>query len=182
MVTRPITFWKDSGHLNYSNQADLTDKSNGKPIIAKLPKKITITPYLKIEAPGGLKIDIRTDNYKGGSEYNVRTEYITKEGLQEFETFGYMNGHEVQYTIPAGVKIIELKYRETRYNTERLGQFSCDDPFFNSLWEKSYNTLNVNLRDAIQDPDRERAQWWGDAVILLGEILYAGDEIGILSI
>ena len=79
-----------------------------------MPKKITITPYLQIAGPAGLAIDIRTDNYKGGSEYNVRTEYITREGVQEFETPGYMNGHEVLYTIPAGIQIIALKYRETR--------------------------------------------------------------------
>jgi alpha-L-rhamnosidase len=35
--------------------------------------------------------------------------------------------------------------------------------------------MNVNMRDAIQDPDRERAQWWGDVVIVLGEILYSCD-------
>lgn len=182
LIKRPIPLWKDLGLANYVNQPDLPDISTGKLIIAKLPKNITITPYLKIEAPAGLKIDIRTDNYKGGSEYNVRTEYITKEGVQEFETFGYMNGHEVHYTIPAGVKIISLKYRETRYNTERVGQFVCNDSFYNKLWDKSYNTLNVNLRDAIQDPDRERAQWWGDAVILMGEILYACDSKGVLAI
>lgn len=182
MVKRPIPLWKDSGLINYVNQSDLPVQSAGNIIVAKLPKNITITPYLKIEAPDGLKIDIRTDNYKGGSEYNVRTEYITREGVQEFETFGYMNGHKVLYTIPSGVKIIELKYRETRYNTERVGEFLCDDLFFNKLWEKSYNTLNVNLRDAIQDPDRERAQWWGDAVILMGEIQYACDGNGTLAI
>ena len=182
LVKRPIPLWNDSGLLTYTNQSDIPKQSDGKPVIARLPKNITITPYIKIIAPPGLKIDIRTDNYKGGSEYNVRTEYITKEGEQEFETFGYMNGHEVQYSIPAGVKIISLKYRETRYNTERVGEFLCDDSFYNKLWQKSYNTLNVNMRDAIQDPDRERAQWWGDAVILMGEILYACDENGKLAI
>ena len=160
LVKRPIPLWKNSGLIPYVNQADIPKQSDGKLIIAKLPKNITITPYLKIIAPAGLKIDIRTDNYKGGSEYNVRTEYITKEDEQDFETFGYMNGHEVLYNIPAGVKIISLKYRETRYNAERVGEFSCDDSFYNKLWQKSYNTLNVNMRDAIQDPDRERAQWW----------------------
>lgn len=182
MVKRPIPFWANSGLVDYTNPSDFPDETDGKPIIAKLPKNITITPYLKIKARAGLKLDIRTDNYKGGSEYNVRTEYITKEGVQEFETFGYMNGHEVQYTIPEGVKIIALKYRETRYNTELAGEFLCNDSFYNKLWEKSYNTLNVNLRDAIQDPDRERAQWWGDAVILMGEILYACDKNGIPAI
>lgn len=182
LIKRPIPLWKDGGLRNYSNQSSLQTESDDKVIIAKLPKNITITPYLEIVAPAGIKIDIRTDNYKGGSEYNVRTEYITKEGVQEFETPGYMNGHEVLYTIPAGVKIIALKYRETRYNTEQVGKFVCNDSFYNKLWEKSYNTLNVNLRDAIQDPDRERAQWWGDAVILMGEILYACDSNGTLAI
>jgi len=179
---RPIPMWNDSGLVVYENDAELPRTSNGDTVVAKLPKNITITPYLKIDAPSGLKIDIRTDNYKGGSEYNVRTEYVTKEGVQDFETFGYMNGHEVRYAIPEGVNILELKYRETRYDTERVGVFTTDDPFFNTLWEKSYHTLNVNLRDAIQDPDRERAQWWGDAVILLGEILYACDGNGQLAI
>ena len=178
LIKRPIPLWKDSGLLTYVNDAGIPKQSNGKLIIAKLPKNITVTPYLEIAAPAGLKIDMRTDNYKGGSEYNVRTEYITKEGIQQFETFGYMNGHEVLYNIPAGVKIISLKYRETRYNAERVGEFSCSDSFYNKLWQKSYNTLNVNMRDAIQDPDRERAQWWGDAVIEIGEILYACDTNG----
>lgn len=182
LVKRPIPLWNDSGLISYMNQADIPKQATGKLIVAKLPKNITITPYLQISAPAGLTIDIRTDNYKGGSEYNVRTEYVTKEGEQEFETLGYMNGHEVLYNIPEGVKIISLKYRETRYNTERVGEFSCDDPFYNKLWEKSYNTLNVNMRDAIQDPDRERAQWWGDAVIEMGEILYACDTNGYFAI
>ncbi|SEL63347.1 alpha-L-rhamnosidase-related protein [Parapedobacter koreensis] len=179
---RPIPMWYDSGLVAYENDAELYRTSSGDTVVAKLPKNISITPYLKIDAPSGLKIDIRTDNYKGGSEYNVRTEYVTREGVQEFETFGYMNGHEVRYAIPQGVKILELKYRETRYDTERVGVFVVDDPFYHVLWEKSYNTLNINLRDAIQDPDRERAQWWGDAVILLGEILYACDGNGQLAI
>lgn len=182
LVKRPIPMWYDSGRVAYENNMELPEVANGDTVIAKLPKNITITPYLKIDAPAGRKIDIRTDNYKGGSEYNVRTEYITKEGLQEFETYGYMNGHEVRYAIPEGIRILSLKYRETRYDTERVGEFRVDDPFINTLWEKSYNTLNVNLRDAIQDPDRERAQWWGDAVIMLGEMLYVCDNNGHLAI
>ena len=39
------------------------------------------------------------DNYEGGSERNVRAEYITREGEQEYESYGWMNGHEVYYII-----------------------------------------------------------------------------------
>lgn len=29
-----------------------------------------------------------------------------------------MNGHEVYYIIPEGVKVLDVKYRETGYNTD----------------------------------------------------------------
>jgi len=175
LVERPIPLWKVEALNKYENYAQLPKVSDGKPIIANLPRNITISPYLKIKAPAGLTIDMRTDNYKGGSEYNYRSEYITKEGVQEFESLAYLNGHWMIYSIPSGVEILELRYRETRYNTEFTGSFDCDDPFLNSLWFKCRNTMNVNMRDAIQDPDRERAQWWGDAAIVLGEILHSCD-------
>jgi alpha-L-rhamnosidase len=168
---RPIPLWYDSGLQPYRDTATV----NGK-LSAQLPRNITVSPYFKIEAPAGLFIDIRTDNYYGGSEPNVRTEYITRAGVQEFETPGYMNGHTVHYQFPPGVKVLDVKYRETKYNTEYVGLFQCNDAFYNSLWQKSANTLNVNMRDAIQDPDRERAQWWGDAVIILEEIFYCCDR------
>jgi alpha-L-rhamnosidase len=172
---RPFKMLKDLGLTPYLK---VSTKALGDTAIqyrAQLPKNLTITPYLDIEAPAGQKIDIRTDNYKGGSEYNVRTEYISKNGRQQFESFGYMNGHEVIYTLPKSVKVRQLKYRETRFNTEYTGYFYSSDPALNSLWIKAQNTLNVNLRDAIQDPDRERAQWWGDNVIIMGEMFYTCD-------
>lgn len=175
---RPFPQWFDSGLIQYENSF----KGQEGKVVMKLPKNITITPYLKIEAPDGLLIDIRTDNYFGGSEPNVRAEYITKKGIQEFEALAYMNGHEVIYTFPAGVKILDLKYRETKYNTKHVGYFKSDNEFFNSLWQKCLNTMNVNMRDAIQDPDRERSQWWGDAVIILEEIFYSCDRNGIPAI
>ena len=113
----------------------------------------------------------------GGGEAQVRAEYITRAGVQEYESLGWMSGHEVHYTIPAGVKVLALKYRETGYDTEFDGSFTCDDPYFNSLWEKAHRTLYVNMRDTYFDcPDRERAQWWGDLVIDLGEAFYVLDR------
>jgi alpha-L-rhamnosidase len=172
---RPIKMLKDLGLTSYLKVSTTTLGDTAIQYRAQLPKNLTITPYLDIEAPKGQKIDIRTDNYKGGSEYNVRTEYLSKSGRQKFETFGYMNGHEVIYTLPKTVKVRQLKYRETRFNTEYLGYFHSSDPALNALWIKAQNTLNVNLRDAIQDPDRERAQWWGDNVIIMGEMFYTCD-------
>lgn len=176
---RPIPLWQDNGLKNYEQK--WTQDSSGI-ITAKLPKNLSITPYFKIDATAGWLVDIRTDNYLGGSEPNIRTEYVTKSGVQEFETPAYMNGHQVIYSFPKQVKVLELKYRETRYNTSYVGSFASSDSFLNKLWEKSINTMNVNMRDAIQDPDRERAQWWGDVVIILEEIFYSCDSNGMLAI
>jgi hypothetical protein len=121
-------------------------------------------------------IDIRMDNYRGGKQPNVRAEYVTREGVQEYENPGWMNGHEVHYTIPAGFEILALRYRETGYDTDFTGSFECDDEFLNRYRQKALRTLYITMRDTYFDcPDRERAQWWGDAVNEMGEAFYALD-------
>ena len=172
LVDRPIPFWKDYGLKSYTKTEIQDDK-----IIAYLPYNAQITPYIKLKATSGCKIDIRTDNYRGGSATNVFAEYITCEGIQEFECLGWMNGHYVIYTIPEGCEVLDLKYRETGYDTDFAGSFWCNDPFLTSLWTKSQRTLYITMRDTYMDcPDRERAQWWGDVVNELGEAFYALEE------
>jgi len=172
LVERPIPQWKDFGLRDYTNAAELPKVSDGQPIKAKLPYNAQITPYLKIESPAGQVIDLRMDNYGQGP--TVRAEYVTREGVQEYESLGWMNGHEVHYTIPAGIKILALKYRETGYDTEFTGTFECDDEFLNRYREKALRTLYVNMRDTYMDcPERERAQWWGDVVNMMGQTFYS---------
>jgi len=119
-------------------------------------------------------IKMQMDNYLGGSSPNVRAEYITRDGEQEYESLGWMNGHEVWYVIPEGVEVMEVKYRETGYNTEFVTPFRCNDPFYTELWKRAARTLYVTMRDTYMDcPDRERSQWWGDEVNELGEAFYA---------
>jgi alpha-L-rhamnosidase len=180
---RPIPQWKNSGLISYTNEASLglpRTVSSTTVITAKLPYNAQVTPYLDIDAPAGLAIDMRTDDYCGGgngSDYNVRGEYVTKSGVQTYESYGWMNGHEVQYTIPAGVTVWALKYRETGFNTNFTGSFSCNDSYYNTLWDKAKRTLYVTMRDNYFDcPDRERAQWWGDVTIEIGETFYALDR------
>lgn len=177
LLPRPIPMWKDYGLKDYLNHADIPEISNGDTIRLKLPYNAQITPYLEIEAPAGLKIDLRMDNYQGGKANNVRAVYITKEGLQRYESLGWMNGHEMHYTLPEGIRIHALKYRETGYATEFSGSFECDDTFLNQYRQKALRTLYINMRDTYFDcPDRERAQWWGDVVNQMGEAFYALDR------
>lgn len=176
LVKRPIPLWKNFGMKKYENAHEFPFVSNGDTILCQLPYNAQITPYLKIESNGGEEITIFTDHYRGGGPYNVRGEYITREGVQEYENLGWMNGQKVYYIIPKGIKVLDLKYRETGYNTEFTGFFDCNDDFYNRLWKKAERTLYVTMRDTYMDcPDRERAQWWGDMVNESGEAFYALD-------
>ncbi len=176
LVERPVPLWKDYGLKDYVNADELPEVSNGKVIKAELPYNAQVTPYLEIEGPAGKVIDIRMDNYNGGGPPNVRAEYVSRDGVQAYESLGWMNGHEMHYTIPAGFKILALKYRETGYDTEFTGTFECDDEFLNRYRRKALRTLYITMRDTYFDcPDRERAQWWGDMVNEMGEAFYALD-------
>jgi hypothetical protein len=176
LVLRPTPLWKDYGLKDYINANDLPKISDGNIIKAKLPYNAQVTPILEIKAKAGQKIDIRMDNYMGGKSANVRGEYITRNGVQTYENLGWMNGHEVHYTLPAGIKILSLQYRETGYDTEFTGHFECDDDFLNRYRQKALRTLYITMRDTYLDcPDRERAQWWGDLVNEMGEAFYALD-------
>ena len=171
LIERPIPLWKDYGLRAYTNQRRA---QTGDTLFCRLPYNAQVTPYLKVKAPAGRRIEMLTDNYEGGSERNVRAEYITREGVQEYESLGWMNGHEVCYVLPADVEVLEVKYRETGYDADFTGTFHCDDPFYNELWQRAARTLYITMRDTYMDcPDRERAQWWGDEVNELGETFYA---------
>lgn len=171
MVERPIPLWKEYGLRNYTA---VRSSANGDTLYCSLPYNCQMTPYMKIEAPAGKRVQMMTDNYRGGSDINIRAEYITRDGLQEYESYGWINGHEVCYIIPEGVKVFDVKFRETGYDTEFSGSFSCNDAFLNELWKRSARTLYITMRDNYMDcPDRERAQWWGDEVNELGEAFYA---------
>ena len=170
---RIIPLWKDFGLKDYT-KTELKSGILVDTLVCWLPYNAQITPYLKVESESGDRIVLMTDNYQGGGPYNVRAEFIAAKGLQTYESFGWMNGHRVWYIVPKTTKVIEVKYRETAYNTEVTGVFNCNDPFFNTLWTKACRTLLVTMRDTYMDcPDRERSQWWGDEVNESGEAFFA---------
>ena len=171
-VERPIPFWRWSELRDYESQ-----EWNGRELVCKLPYNAHVSPYIKLRAKSGERIKICTDDYWIGAARSYYTEYITRDGEQEYETPIWTNGHEVLYIVPEGVEVVEVKYRESGYDSDFVGSFKCDSEFCNKLWEKARRTLYVNMRDNYMDcPDRERAQWWGDVVIELGQAGYVFDH------
>ena len=160
--SREIPMFKDSGLRDYENSKDYEGKSYRlkKKITLKVPYNAQLTPYLKVESSAGKKIVITTENTCTGS---IHSTYVTTDGEQEFESPAWFNGEQITYEIPSEVTIKSLKYRESGYNTEFCGSFTCEKSRLNTLWQKSLRTLYVTMRDNFMDcPDRERAQWWGD--------------------
>jgi alpha-L-rhamnosidase len=177
LVLRPIPLYRFTGLRSYANNSSLPTSGNGSNITAKLPSNVQVTPYLRVNAPAGLTITIQTDHYNDGGQTNVRSTYITTSGEQEFESLGWMSGTAVIYNIPTGVTVLDLKYRESGYDTAFAGSFTSNDPFFNSLWTKAVRTMYVNMRDNYSDcPTRERALWWGDAAVAVRGSVYAFDR------
>ena len=178
LYPRGIPFLKDYGLKDYENSKDYENytinKLFGEKITGDIPYNAQVTPYLKVIAPAGKKIRITTENTLIGA---VSTTYITKEGEQEFEALGWVNGEHITYDIPKGVTVVSLKFRETGYYSSFCGDFKCDDEFMNSLWQKSLRTLYVTMRDNYMDcPDRERAQWWGDVTSEMIMTMYSMDS------
>ena len=173
LYPRIIPLWKDYGLKAYDRQ-EWRRGLEKDTLVCHLPYNMQLTPYMELDAHSGDTIGIWTDNYKGGGAHNLRAEYIAKEGFQQYESLGWINGHAVYYVFPKGVELLSVSYRETSYDTSFEGSFRCNDDFYNRLWEKAQRTLLVTMRDTYMDcPDRERAQWWGDEVIESGESFYA---------
>ena len=169
---RPIPLFKDFGlkEINFTT----TVENDTVTAVAALPYNMQMTPQLTISSrKAGEKVSIRTDHSFAGGTENVSAEYVTAKGTRTYESLGWMNGEKIILRYPSSVTLESLAYRESGYDTDPTGSFTCDDEFYNRFWQKALRTLYVNMRDTYFDcPDRERAQWWGDEVVLLGEAFY----------
>lgn len=169
---RPIPLFRDFGLKNVKYVRHEGEKEDT--LVAQLPYNMQLTPRIEVNDPqGGNLIRLQTDHIQGGSEWGVRAEYVTRVGRQDYESLGWMNGEVLHVILPHGMKAGRLQYRESGYDGLPEGSFSCDNDYFNRFWQKGLRTLYVNMRDTYFDcPDRERAQWWGDATVLMGECFY----------
>lgn len=173
LIKRPIPQWKDFGIKDIAFKRYRGRDTDS--IVVDLPYNMQMTPIITIaDSAGDNLIGISTDHSFAGSTFNVRAEYITKKGKQVHESLGWMNGEKIILKIPKDVSVKNIAYRETGYDTYPEGTFTCNSDFYNRFWQKALRTLYVNMRDTYFDcPDRERAQWWGDVVVLMGESFYS---------
>jgi len=170
LVNRTIPFLKDYGLTPYINQSTLPASiTTNTTVTGNLGINIQGTPYLKLNAPAGVNVRIVLNEF-------YYQDYVTKEGVQEFDCYAWQNSssHTVKYqftNVKGTVQILDLKFRQSSYNTEIIGSFNSNDNALNTLWTKCKNTSFVCMRDYFYDcPNRERGQWWGD---VSEQILYS---------
>lgn len=176
LVERPIPMWKDYGVKKLEFEKGTDDKGNIV-LTARLPYNAQFTPVIELTDKGeGTLIHIETDHaVLSFSTPCIHAGYVTCNGYQNYESLGWINGHKLFVTYPkdSEVTVHSIGFRETGYDCEFEGSFTSDDEMLNLYWQKAMRTLYVNMRDNYFDcPDRERAQWWGDVTLLIGQSFY----------
>lgn len=168
LIKRPIPFFKTFPLIK------VEDFSQQKNVVKlKLPYNMQYHAYLKVKAPEGKLIQIHPDNLHSLNDMPLRGEYLTKEGEQEYLHLPWLSGHEIHFIVDDGIDVLGLGYMESGYDTELDGTFVVSDDYLMRYFEKAQRTLFVNMRDTYFDcPDRERAQWIGDGIILMEEAFY----------
>lgn len=145
-------------------------------LVCEMPYNCQFQPWIEAEAPAGK--EIRFDSSNPLVRYLTPTETcLTEAGQHVYEAKKWVSGEGAIYTIPAGVTVRSVQYRETGFDTTFAGSFECNDEDYNILWKKAARTAYLCMRDHFYDcPDRERVGFWGDGTPELDQCFYIFDS------
>ncbi|MBQ3824313.1 MAG: glycoside hydrolase, partial [Clostridia bacterium] len=165
LYDRIIPQFRDFGVKYFENGRAGRNLFTDRVLVFDLPYNCQFSPVLELDAPAGKRLDMYTDTYSDRNGLCLRAVYITEKGRQAFEPFMWTSGEKLYLHVPRGVDVVNVGYRETGYDADFEGRFSSGDGVLDAVFKKSARTLYLTMRDTFMDcPDRERAQWWGDAV------------------
>jgi len=150
-------------------------ETNAWRLVCELPYNCQFQPWIKLTGPAGRTIKFNSSNPL--VQFLTKTEdYVTTDGEQTAEALRWVSGEGAIYTIPAGVTVQAVQYRETGYDTTFAGSFECNDDDYNILWRKAARTAYLCMRNWFFDcPDRERVGFWGDGTPELDQCCYVFD-------
>lgn len=124
---------------------------NGQSLSMATPRIVQAYPVISFTADAGTEIAI--DPYK--------VNYVAKAGAQTYFPIDSMGTTKVGITVKKGqATITDVKLVERSYPYTRMGNFSCNDPLLNQLWEMCARSCEVLSEDSYVDcADRERVEW-----------------------
>lgn len=168
---------KDYGLKEYVYLSKDLPHKEDKPwkLVCQMPYNCHFQPWIQLKTDEEKSISFNSSNPL--VLYLTKTENaVVKPGVKIYEAKNWISGEGAVYTIPAGVTVEAVKYRETGYNTTFAGSFECNDNDYNILWKKAARTGYICMRDHFYDcPDRERVGFWGDGTPELNQCFYAFD-------
>jgi hypothetical protein len=149
---------RDYGKKDYVRLSKDLPHSENAPwkLVCEMPYNCQFQPSIEVEGPGGQVIDFNSSNPL--VLYLTKTESVTNEpGIHGYEAKNWISGEGAIYTIPAGVTVRNVQYRETGFDTDFVGSFVCNDDDYNILWRKAARTAYLCMRDHFYDcPDRQK--------------------------
>lgn len=168
---------KDYGQKEYLRVSKDLPHSESVPwrLVCTMPYNCHFQPWIEVDAVEGKEICFNSSNPLVLFLTPTET-FTTRGGVQAVEAKDWVSGEGAIYTIPAGVTVRAVKYRETGYDTTFAGSFECNDNDFNVLWKKAARTAYICMREHFYDcPDRERVGFWGDGTPELNQCFYVFD-------
>ena len=119
---------KDYGQKEYVRVSKDLPHSESAPwkLVCTIPYNCHFQPWIEVEAEAGKIINFNSTNPL--VLYLTKTEsYTTRAGIQDYEAKNWVSGEGAIYTIPAGVTVRAVKYRETGSDTTFAGSFESND-------------------------------------------------------
>jgi len=170
---------RDYGLKDYVRLSEKLPHSEDRPwrLVCGLPHNAHFQPWIEVRSEAGREIRFNSSNPLVLYLTDTETWSTGTNGLQSREASQWVSGEGAIYTVPAGVTVTAVKYRETGFDTNFAGSFACNDEDYNILWKKAARTAYVCMRDHFYDcPDRERVGFWGDGTPELGQCFYVFDS------
>lgn len=142
------------------------------------------SPYFELNAETeGLRITYYTDTYMTSNLGSFKDDYVTIKGTQNYESYPWRTGKHLIIEVPAGITFEKIAVRYNGFDTEQAGSFTSSDSELDILWQRTVNTVKIDMRDTYMDcPERERSPWAGDVANMVAETLYSLDENATLLI
>lgn len=136
------------------------------------------SPYFELDAETeGLRITYYTDTFITSDLGSFKDDYVTIKGKQTYESYPWRTGKHLILEVPAGVTFQKIAVRYNGFDTEQTGSFTSSDEVLDTLWQRTVNTVKIDMRDTYMDcPERERSPWAGDVANMIAETLYSLDD------
>ena len=147
--------------------------------------------FLDIEAAAGTLVDIGYGQtlVKGrlvpylSRRTPMADQYSSKDGRQQFETFGWRNFRYVQLTFRGmlkPVKVHQFKLISESYPAELKGRFECNDDMLNWIWQACVETARVCTRDRLMNDSFREKREMGDSSVILHAFYAAFGDLAII--